>query len=125
MNSKGLTLVELLVSMVVLATIITASLNFYENYSFKRSELGEYYTAKNLMAKGLEMARADYLKTGNLTAYKSITQVNGVTFQATVTKENVTKQYSFFTDSVPLIKMTSHVGWKGRELEVVNYVSHP
>lgn len=125
MNEKGLTLIELLISMVILITVMTASLNFYENYSYKANELGEYFTAKNLVAKGIEMAREDILVTNNLNDHQSVVEVNGVLFKTEVTKQNVTEQYSVLNNQAPFIRIASKTTWNERELEVQTYVLLP
>lgn len=125
MNERGFTLIELLVSMVILLSIITATLHFYEGYSYETTELGEYYSAKHLAVKGIELSRMEYIKEKNMALYQEIVNVNGVNFKTVVTKEEVTDKIDAINDKVSMIQLTAKTTWKNREVEVKTYVSDP
>lgn len=125
MNEKGFTLIELLISMLILISIVTATLYFYESYSVEMNEIGEYYTAKNVTVKGAEISRENYLTSSVLSPYQDIIRVNGVNFEVVVTQEDMSSRTSLLHEGVPLIKITAKTMWKSKEVEVITYVSSP
>lgn len=124
-NQNGFTTVELLVSAFILVIVMIAGFKFFETYDIKSAELGEYETAKLLAVNGVENERAQ-IKEGDTTtgiAFRNEMFVNTIRFETIVLKEEVTNDFDYINNSVPMYKLTSTVEWKNRDMEVVTYVS--
>lgn len=125
-NEKGFTLIELMVSMLILIITITAALQFYDTYKYEKGQYGEYITAKNLAVKALEEQRQYFLTTQDVsqqTAYENVVRVNGIDFNVTVKQKNETNQIAHVTNNIPFVQLISTVEWRLRKVEVDTYVS--
>lgn len=126
LNEKGFTLVELLIAVVILMVVSTATLHFYDSYKYEKSQFGEYVTAKNLAVKALEEQRKYYIEGYEAPVGKvfhTMERVNGINFEVTVTKRDETNNIDNDTDEIKFMKFTSKVQWRLRELEVSTYAS--
>lgn len=125
MNQKGLTMVELLISLVILMVITTAAFKFFEEYGFETRKFGEYLTAKHITIAEIEQNKNDIIKNGLLISPQTkqvTTLVNGTKFN-TVIKINEIKNVYLKNENTKFLKLTVTTYWDGKELEVSSYVS--
>lgn len=125
-NEQGLTLIELMFSMLILIIVITATLQFYETYYYEKKQFGEYITAKNLAVKALEEQRMAIISGDGLPVsglHKEIVRVNGINFTITVQAKNETENMAILAEDIPFVYLTSEVEWRRKDVEVEAYVS--
>lgn len=125
-NEKGLTLIELMISMTILLIIVISSFQFFESYSYQSSEFGEYLTAKHLAVGALEEERKRFLEDYSVEegrVYDDMIRANKTSFKVEVNIENLTDEIAILTDDTKMIKITAKTHWKLRKVEVSAYVS--
>lgn len=125
-NEKGLTLIELLVSMLILTSVVIASLQFFETYYYEKKQLGEHITAKHLAVKAIEEHRALILDDEILpldNTYQMVESVNGISFYVVLQVKNETDNVALLAPNLPFVELVSTVEWKKKKMEVHTYVT--
>lgn len=124
-NQKGLTTIELLISLFILAIIITASANFYEFYKEKSANLGEFNTARNLGVSVLEnQLQATKLGDRNLgDVYKRRVYVKGTEYEIVANRADVSDVTNHYNSDFSFYKINTKVYFADKEIEVNGYAT--
>jgi len=124
-NQKGLTTIELLISLFILAIIITASANFYEFYKEKSANLGEFNTARNLGVSVLEnQLQATKLGDRNLgDVYKRHVYVKGTEYEIVANRADISDVTNHYNADFPFYKINTKVYFADKEIEVNGYAT--
>lgn len=126
MDKRGLTMIELLGSLLIIGLLLQGFYHFHESYSIDRKKQHEYETAKNLAIlvseetlKGHEDGL--YAGTGELNS-RSFDLMNTL-YTVTTTATDETSKVDVINGSVPMTRFNTVVNWKNKTLEVNAYVS--
>lgn len=124
-NEKGLTLIELLVSLLIFSFIMSASAMFYSQYNSNMKNMSHHYTAKNFATSSLEteMNKTDQGINGLGVVYSEEIDIAGQHFTVVTKKEDITDSVAYFTNTIPFYKITSTVTWTKGKVEVMGYAS--
>jgi prepilin-type N-terminal cleavage/methylation domain-containing protein len=128
-NEKGLTIMELLVSLFILSLILAATLAFYGTYLKNTNELGNKNTARNLAIDSMErqLLLTDEGDTSTGQVNRNSVVVNNTEFRVTVMKEDLTdgaiSDIFYYNQKVPFYKLRSIVNWDLQRIEVEAYSS--
>lgn len=124
-NQKGLTTIELLISLLILAIILTASANFYEFYKEKSGNLGEFNTARNLGVSVLEnQLEATKLGANSIgEVYRKTAFIRGTEYEIVAERTNVTSITAHYNQNFPFYLINTKVYFEDKEIEVNGYVT--
>lgn len=124
-NQKGITTVELLVSLLILSIVLTSSASFYEFFTEKKRDFGSYTTARNLAVSVLE-TQIEATKLGDISngeVYRNNVFVNNVNYEIIVTKSDAVDVVSYYNRNVPFLLIKSEVFFQNKSVEVSAYAS--
>ncbi|MFP3727431.1 prepilin-type N-terminal cleavage/methylation domain-containing protein [Priestia filamentosa] len=124
-NQRGLTTIELIVSLFILAIILTAAANFYEFYTEKSGNLGEFVTARNLGVGVLE-TQLQAIKVGDTNTgevYREHAYIKGTDYEVVATKSDETQITAHYNSKISFYKVTTHVYFEDKEIEVSGYAT--
>lgn len=124
-NQKGITTIELLISLFILAIILTASANFYEFYSTKSSNFGSFNTARNLgvsvLENQLETTKLGYKTIGEV--YRKNVFIKGRKYEVVAERQDATNTTSYYNKNIPFYLIKTKVYFEDKEIEVNGYVT--
>ncbi|PGP12546.1 hypothetical protein COA01_32540 [Bacillus cereus] len=124
-NQKGLTTIELLISLFILAIILTASANFYEFYDTKSENFGSFNTARNLgvsvLENQLETTKLGYKTIGEV--YRKSVYVKGKKYEVVAERIDATDTTSYYNKNIPFYLIKTKVYFEDKEIEVNGYVT--
>lgn len=126
MKQKGMTLLEVMIVIFLVGIIFLFTSKFFDEYSEKSNELGEYEQAKLLLFSEMTKEKKIYEDSLNYTEYENeilnTIDVLDVTYEVYSTVSDRTKNGTL-NDVDGIVEIHMVVQWDSNKIEVKNYVS--